>query len=402
MLASPAHTTRVPSWHLGYASSGWPIDEARLSAIATTHAQAYTQHFLRIHRSKIDGSSSGLSDFLERWAGATSDFSVAWNYVFGDVRRAVTEPASPEKIVQTAALLGLWIMMAGLAGQFSWRCSRSVRPILNNYLLPECSELEAWASGTQIALTMGHDGVQRDATFDLVGAEWDSKQAHALNTCTFDAVRFSFAPPLSIFPVGQDDGETYERTISELDRNDVERFNTQCIESLCLVKETAPSFLPWIGRVLRYVVPVRPPPGGGITSGSSVHWPGVIELSFDCGPFAIAEMLIHECAHQYFFLLARTGPVEDGTDPKLYYSPLKDTGRPIQMILTGYHAFANILLFYRACQTAKIRDNGYCARNEAALVPQLRQLEDALRQSKALTQVGQSLWFPLAARIHAQ
>jgi len=187
---APMLSTDVPAWHLGYAGSEWPIDEVRLSAIAATHAQAYTQHFLRLHRSKIDGSSSGLSDLLEQWAGTPSDFPVVWNYVFGDVRRSVTEPASPEKVLQTAASLALWIMMAGQTGQFSWRCSRSIRPILQNYALPECNEILARASGTHISLTVGHDGAQRDLTFDLVGSEWHSREAQALVGCVFDAVSF--------------------------------------------------------------------------------------------------------------------------------------------------------------------------------------------------------------------
>ena len=111
-------------------------------------------------------------------------------------------------------------------------------------------------------------------------------------------------------------------------------------------------------------------------------------------------MLVHECSHQYYHLLTRLGPVDDGSDTTLAYSPVKNTGRPISMILLAYHAFANVELFYRHCQAAGLEDEGYCANNQEGLKPQLEQLEQALSATDALTELGQALWEPLAERIH--
>lgn len=121
-------------------------------------------------------------------------------------------------------------------------------------------------------------------------------------------------------------------------------------------------------------------------------------MSFECDPIAVAEMLVHECAHHYFHLSSRLEPVDDGTDHSLYFSPVKNTGRPIDKILLAYHAFANVLIFYRTCLASDIQDHGYCRRNATELVPQLKQLESALRETTALTETGNSLWLPLAER----
>jgi HEXXH motif-containing protein len=99
-------------------------------------------------------------------------------------------------------------------------------------------------------------------------------------------------------------------------------------------------------------------------------------------------------------LLNRLGEFDDGSDPALYYSPIRHTGRPIRWILIAYHAFANVLLFYRCCAANGLDKDPYCRLNEKVLVPQLEQLEGALRKSRALTPLGRALWEPLAAKIH--
>jgi HEXXH motif-containing protein len=123
-------------------------------------------------------------------------------------------------------------------------------------------------------------------------------------------------------------------------------------------------------------------------------------MSVGSNPLALAEMLIHEATHQYYHLLTRVAPVHDGSDDNLYYSPVKRRGRPLPFILLAYHAFGNVLLFTRACIQAGVPDpQQYLRKNEAELVPQLQQLEEGLRQTRALTPAGLALWRGLADRI---
>ena len=154
-------------------------------------------------------------------------------------------------------------------------------------------------------------------------------------------------------------------------------------------------FAPWIGRALRFVSPIHELPNV-MRSGSGRQWPGVAEISYCCEPVAIAEMLVHEATHQYYNILLMVEPVTDGSDQKLYYSPVRRCERPIEMILLAYHAFANVLLFYRCCRMKGLLDGGFCERNEKELLPDLRSLEASLRTTSSLTEVGNSLWKPLS------
>jgi HEXXH motif-containing protein len=166
-----------------------------------------------------------------------------------------------------------------------------------------------------------------------------------------------------------------------------------------LLRSVSPDYLSWVDRVLRYVIPL----GGGprtVNSGSSESQPSVIHGSFGCPVTARAEILIHEATHQYFHLTTRLGPVDDGSDTTEYYSPIKRRGRTIRYILVAYHAFGNVLLFYRTCRMRGYLDeDGYCSESERELAPQLKQLEAALRGTTGLTPLGRALWEPLADRI---
>ena len=164
----------------------------------------------------------------------------------------------------------------------------------------------------------------------------------------------------------------------------------------------APDYGPWIVRLLREVIPVTTTSPGNLCSGSSAAEPGRCHMSIRNGPVALAEMLVHETTHQYYYLVTRLGPVDDGRDPELYYSPAKQRGRPIHYILIAYHAFANVLLFSQQCLMNGYDDpDGYLHRNVAALSEWMVHFETALRATRALTPLGKALWLPLARELEA-
>ena len=80
-------------------------------------------------------------------------------------------------------------------------------------------------------------------------------------------------------------------------------------------------------------------------------------------PMDIAEVLVHECAHQYFYLLAYVGPYDDGSDERLYWSPPLRRNRPLSRILMAYHALANVRLFYAAVRASGMRARPPTARS---------------------------------------
>jgi HEXXH motif-containing protein len=78
-------------------------------------------------------------------------------------------------------------------------------------------------------------------------------------------------------------------------------------------------------------------------------------------------------------------------------------GRPILYIVFAYHAFGNVLLFYRMASTRGLTINEPGVDIDLqmeSLENQLRQLEEALQTTKALTAIGKGLWEPLYELIH--
>jgi HEXXH motif-containing protein len=167
-----------------------------------------------------------------------------------------------------------------------------------------------------------------------------------------------------------------------------------------LIDRFSPEFSRWTLRLLREVIPIESGTPGCMRSGSSAAEPGRCHMSFPSSPVALAEMLIHETTHQYYYLVTRLGPVDDGTDTTLYYSPVKGCDRPIYYILIAYHAFANVLLFSQRCLAAGYNDSdGHLHRNVHMLTEWLETLDKPLRNTTALTTVGKALWLPLARRL---
>jgi HEXXH motif-containing protein len=92
-------------------------------------------------------------------------------------------------------------------------------------------------------------------------------------------------------------------------------------------------------------------------------------------------------------------PVQDPASNESFYSPVKGTKRPLCMILLAYHAFANVVLFYRACLDAGIAEAEQCKHNIARHLPELRLMEQSLGSSRGLTESGRLLFDPLAELI---
>ena len=115
---------------------------------------------------------------------------------------------------------------------------------------------------------------------------------------------------------------------------------------------------------------------------------------------SLADTLIHEATHHYYYTLGKLGALDDGTDSTLYFNPFLDLNRPISRILLAYHAFANILLFCRTARAHGLADDPDLSAREEMLVPRLGVLEQGLQTTKALTTPGRALWEPLYDQIH--
>ena len=135
-----------------------------------------------------------------------------------------------------------------------------------------------------------------------------------------------------------------------------------------------------------------------MSSSFELH-PGVVALSHASPAIALADALVHEASHQHFYILGQLGPVHDGSDIQLYYSPARGADRPIDKILLAYHAFGNVLLFSRHCRSRGVGDLEMCESQERSYEACLTTLQRPLETTRALTPLGRALFEPLAARL---
>lgn len=180
----------------------------------------------------------------------------------------------------------------------------------------------------------------------------------------------------------------------------LETFSPALIEvltqTLDLLEEHLPHYFDWVTRIIRRVVVLHAGPNV-LHSGSPEHQYGTIFISDNTRVLSVAEMLIHESSHQYLELLNKLGPTVDPNHTQLYYSPAKQCDRPLHRILLAYHAFANVMLFYRGVAECGLTD-ARSAKFQSLLNDELRQLEQPLRENDAILPLGRALVEPLIAR----
>ena len=180
----------------------------------------------------------------------------------------------------------------------------------------------------------------------------------------------------------------------------LETFSPALIETLTraldLLEAHLPHYFDWVVRLIRRVAVVHFE-RNVLYSGSHDYQYGTIHISDNSRVLSIAEMLIHEASHQYFELLTKLGPTVDPSHTKLYYSPVKKCDRPLHKILLAYHAFANVMLFYRGVAECGLEDSS-STKFQIVLNDELRQLEQHLFANDALLPIGRALVEPLIER----
>jgi HEXXH motif-containing protein len=172
-----------------------------------------------------------------------------------------------------------------------------------------------------------------------------------------------------------------------------------CIDEALKLLRWVPDYEEWVLRVLRAVAPMCVRDDTNF-SRSYIYRPGLIAASCPVSPTIFAELLVHEATHQYFYLLSTMDPVDDGSDHELYYSPVKDCGRPIYNILLSYHAFGNILMFHRSLLDRRAPvEREFSSARVSQIQKYLPVFGAALRSSSAITETGHAIWVPLSKLI---
>jgi HEXXH motif-containing protein len=400
----------MPTDFSGFACPQAGLAPDLLDLLVVEHADQLISTVLERHSGSLEQSAPGLCGLFKTWLarppGAdrdTTDFDTVWNAAFGDMH-AMLVSQTPSDLLRSAAAVALRLNACGQPG--GWEVSLPAAAALRfgPWVLPAASAISVRATTARVALCLHVQQTWRTMVFERApGGPWTTAQAsllEALHGSGHADFAFLLAPRNALSEPAAARllfADAYQ--FDGADMRITESWRGTCAQALTLLNTTAPHYAAWVSRVLRELVPLKARPAV-FNSGSEQYSPGVVCVCDHPYRWPLAEMLVHECSHQYLHIINRLGPLDDGSDTGLHYSPFRNKPRPLFFIVVAYHAFANVLLFYRHARARgllpdpSVPSDAFTQR-ERVLQAQLRQIEPVLLQSRALTPLGRALWEPL-------
>ena len=377
--------------------------ESVFEPIATSYGVAVANCLLERHADDIARASDGLVEFIRRWTAAPPVSTTAWDIAFGRAHLVLKEGRHDAAGALDAAVqVGLRLAAGGQSGRWSAQLApTSIQ--LDDRVVDAVEQIEvhvdevSWDAGTRLCLRLADGSAllwRRD------GDQWAGAGGSRL--ASVGRSRPIYLLPRQAWPIVEDGGDVF-RTCQPVDH--ISPSMTHSFEEgMAVLQNNVPDYLPWVERVLNGIVVCPVEAQCRLVSGSREDVPGFVCISSPHGGIDIAEILVHACAHQYFYMLQRVGAVDDASDRTLYWSPPIGKKHPLSRILMAYHALANVQLLYDAVRrnTANPpQDLRYVANNEPGLQAAIRALDTPLRDNPALTTLGRALYAPLAARLAA-
>lgn len=182
----------------------------------------------------------------------------------------------------------------------------------------------------------------------------------------------------------------------------LEPFRQQIADAAAALERCAPIYFVWVTTLLRELVPLSADSlFGGTSSRSFVFCPGQIHFSTPATLLQTVNMMVHECSHQYFHMVQWSVPVVKEGAPDVF-SVLKNTNRPLEKVLLGFHAFANMRL---ALDILRSNPDGIdlkeLGEHELDVTSIVNSLDAGLQQyaDEHLEPAGQALYLPLRAKL---
>ncbi|EGF32842.1 hypothetical protein IMCC9480_1789 [Oxalobacteraceae bacterium IMCC9480] len=377
--------------------------ESVFDTIVTSHGVAVATGLLERHADDIACASDGLVDFLRGWIADPQVSTVAWDSAFGRAHLALKEGRHDAAGALDAAVrIGLRLAASGQAGRWSAQMEpTSIQ--LDERIIDGVEQIEvhvdevSWDAGCRLCLRLADGSAllwRRD------GNHWAGDGGSRL--ASVGRSRPIYLLPRQALPADARSAEIFRecQPVDSITPSMARAFE----DGMTVLQHNVPDYLPWVERVLNGIVvcPLQAP--YRLVSGSWEDVPGFVHMSSPHGGIDIAEILVHECAHQYFYMLQRVGALDDASDSALYWSPPIRKKRPLSRILMAYHALANVQLLYHAVRSNTAnpaQDTRYVALNEPDLQAAIRALDAPLRDNPALTTLGRALYTPLAGRLAA-
>lgn len=354
--------------------------EGDFAALATELAAA--QHRALVDRATRIAPADPILGELARRLAEQPPSVASWTPEVGVLATGLraTDAAGHRWLQAQAALSGL---VTGVLTHLALETTID-RPLLvcGRQVAPGPVQLRADADALEI---VGRDEVQR---FHRRAGVWLAEGSEAAIVPTGGA-------PLRL--VGGGWHALCDETVEPLDPE--AQMIDQLAGALALLGEAAPEYRAWVLCLLKEVTPIRRPGEHVIASSSSALRPGGIDVAVPASVIETAEMLIHECSHQYIHLMQWFGSlVSEAARP--HYSPLKGCDRPLDRILLGYHAFGNAILAY-----AQLRAHGHAeaiAGRYRVVSGYVDQLATPLVDEVGLSALGREIMRPLRTRLAAQ
>ena len=364
--------------------------ESLAPLIAAEYSRGISRIFLEKHRTAIDHSAPGLLEALSAWCAGADVPHSGWDLCFGDVYRAMhLDISEPWGI---AASIAMHLGTLGMRGGWQARIRAPLRFRWGRLLLPPAISISVESDGRLASITTHGDDCSMNHIMERISEDVWGGNLERIPRVT----RFGFR--IDILHRGalvlRDFDDMVAKALPYVDPRMVDVLD----RAVQLIASYAPIYVPWVRRAVHNLF-ILYPRSDTIESGSVEHYLGLIHLSAHAAPLPIAELLVHEAAHQHMNLLTKLGPIDDGSDIKSYYSPPVDKHRKLSLIMAAYHAFANVLLFYRLCRENGIEERRECDRQESILLPWLEKLEGPLSNNSALTEIGRALWQPLKSQL---
>ncbi|BEU74991.1 MULTISPECIES: aKG-HExxH-type peptide beta-hydroxylase [Ralstonia solanacearum species complex] len=373
-------------------------NERIFDTVMNAHGMAVAKWLLDLHGDTIAAATEGLLDYLHAWIADPGPSDTAWDIAFGRVHLAMKEGHLPDP-VGAAVRLGLRIARSGRRGR--WSAPMMASPVqFDEMLVEHVRDVEVNnAPGAAARVTLGlADGTSRMLDRNVHDGRWQGEGAERLESVgRHRAIQLLHRRAL---PPEDCRGDIFKecQPVTHITREAAQSFH----DGFEVLERNAPQYVPWIERVLKGIVVCPQQETYRLVSGSWEDVPGFAHMSSPHGGIDIAEVLVHECAHQYFYMLQRVGPVDDASDAQLYWSPPIRKKRPLSRILMAYHALANVQLLYDAVANNPANSSlsiQYVKVNEPALQAAIQALEEPLRGNSALTELGRGLYEPLAERM---
>lgn len=384
--------TRIEDYSRLFSSPSLGLDEDYLDVLGPTLAGP-VRTFLEEESHALVACSEGLVALLERWTRGALGFEDVW-----DPSLSLAYVRSCQAVSGGAVMAGVaaafWAHQLGFQGSWQATLPSPARMAFGCWLLPPTSALDVDVADDAALIKTSVNGSRTALRFERVNSHWHPAQA---------LERLAEVPLIGrnalILRQNLLLDEAYHPIRDEVLEESPKGEHLEALAGAArLLRRAVPAYAEWVDRVVRYIIPLADSPGA-IRSGSYAARPGVIFLSMDTRPAAIGEMLVHESSHQYFYLISRFGSVVEGSEERLYYSPIKGTERPLQYILLGYHAFANVLLYSRELIRQGADEDGYCESTLEPLTSQVSEMEKTLASCDGLTAIGRALWEPLAEQL---